>query len=566
MLYALSIRDLVLVDRLDLCVGEGFTALTGETGAGKSILLDALGLACGGRADRGLIRKGASQAMATAAFRPPGDHPVHGVLRDHGIEANEDGVVLRRILQADGRSRSYLNDAPVTVGLLQEIGEMLVEVCAQHDAIRLATPGAQRDTLDAFAGALQLRAEVGRLWADLVAAREDANAARARAEGAARDAEWQAFVLAELDQAAPEAGEETALAAERAFLMGAEKTRQALHDSQSALTGDGGAEARLMGSARTLERALRLADAGAGAAADAVMARCRAAADAIDRALIECEEARSAIADALGGCGGDTRRLDVVDERLGILRSLARKHGVAADDLAGLHARIAAGARQAEDLVTAITVAETAASRAHAQWLAAAERLSAMRRAAADRLARAVMEELGPLRLERVRLLVVLEPLDEPGPNGVERVRFEIETNPGAGFGPLERVASGGELARIALAIRVALAAATPTRRTLVFDEIDQGVGGAVADAIGSRLWRLGQAGQTLAVTHAAQVAARADTHWRVGKAGGSDQSTLTRVDVLDADGRTEEVARMLAGAAITDEARAAAVRLMAAE
>jgi DNA repair protein RecN (Recombination protein N) len=567
MLIALSIRDLVLIERLDLDLEGGFTALTGETGAGKSILMDALGLACGRRVDRGLIRRGASEASATAVFRLDAAHPVRAILADLGFMHDDEDLVLRRVLMPDGRTKSYLNDAPVTAGLLQRVGDTLVEVFAQHDALRLASPDAQRDALDSFSGAMGARSQVGTAYADVVTAREALKAAQDDIEQTRKDAEWRAFAIEDLSALAPEAGEETSLIGERAFLMGAEKTRSALQDASAALCGDGGPEGRLALAMRALDRAGRMAEAGGGETAVEVFRGAREAAEALDRAIIEAEEARGLIDASLRLCGGDPRRLEALDDRLASLRSMGRKYAVAPDALYELLLRLEAQSTADAEAGAHLAVLEADVERAEALWTKRGAKLSALRTSGAKAFGAAVARELGPLKLGKVKVRVVLEavPGGQSGALGFERIRFELETNPGAGFGPLDKVASGGEIARIALALRVALNEREPAARTLVFDEIDQGVGGAVADAIGARLSRLGETGQTLAVTHAAQVAARADAHLMVSKTDGR-RGVVTSVRSLCPDQRTEEIARMLAGAAVTPEARAAATRLIAAE
>jgi DNA repair protein RecN (Recombination protein N) len=552
MLISLAIRDIILIERLELEFERGLCALTGETGAGKSILLDALGLALGGRAERALVRPGAAQGSVSAAFAiPSGDRNLSARLDALGL-ALEDTLVLRRVIGADGRSRAFVNDQPVSTGLLRELAAALVEVHGQHDQQALLDPGVQRSLLD----------EYGRLGAALGATRHayaewrQADAERAAIEAdAARAATEEAYwrhASDELDQLAPTVGEETALAAARALLMNREKLLQAIGDALQLLRGSGGAEERLGGAQRTIERVAGLA----GGMLEAIVA-------GLERTRLELEEAASALERAGRELQSDAGRVEQIEERLFALRAAARKHQVTVDDLPRLRAemaerlaRIAAGAER----LTAATEAADAARRAFA---AQAAELSKGRAAAAGRLADAVMAELAPLKLDKARLAVRLTPLAEAdwSGEGAERVGYEIATNPGQEPGPLAKIASGGELARVMLALKVVLAGADSTP-CLVFDEVDTGIGGATADAVGERLARLGASAQVLVVTHAPQVAARADHHWRVEKAVHASRAVVSVTRLSDAE-RREEIARMLAGARITEAARAAADSLI---
>ncbi|MDR3513832.1 MAG: DNA repair protein RecN [Caulobacteraceae bacterium] len=565
MLIGLAIRDVVLIETLDLAIGPGLTALTGETGAGKSIILDALGLATGARADAGLVRRGAAQAQATAIFALSPDHPVWAYLEDKGLGgAPDEDLVLRRQLSADGRSRAFVNDQATSVGVLRDLGAMLMEVHGQHETVGLLDARTHRPLLDAFGG---LGGETGACmdaWSAWRAARERAEALREQSQRAAADIEELTLRLGELDRLDPRAGEETALAEERALLGAAEKT---LADVAAAREHLGDSLTSRLGQAfRALERAReRAAHAGVGQGSPAAQ-RLADAAAAVDRTLVEAQEALAAVDAAAEAFDFEPDRLETAEERLFALRAMARKLNLPVDDLPAARQRFAQALRESETSHEALAEAEAAASTAREAYLAAARALTAARRAAGDRLAKAVEAELAPLKLEKARFRVAVEPLaeDRAGPAGADRVEFEISTNPGAPFGGLGVIASGGELARFALALKAALAGrADQAQPLMIFDEVDQGVGGAVADAVGLRLRRLAGQAQVLVVTHSPQVAARAGAHWRVVKAG-EGEKLRTAVETLSARAREEEIARMLSGAEITEAARAAARALMA--
>jgi DNA repair protein RecN (Recombination protein N) len=564
MLIGLGIRDVVLIEGLDLSIGPGLTALTGETGAGKSIILDALGLAVGARADAGLVRRGASQAVATAIFALPADHAVFASLDEKGLsyERDED-LVLRRSLSADGRSRAFVNDQATSVGVLKELGALLLEVHGQHETVGLLDPRTHRPLLDAFGQANA--GAVASAWSAWRAARERAEALREEAGKAASEIEEITLRLAELDRLAPKEGEEAALAEERALLGAAEKALADIATAREAIGGDrtsSGLSQAFRALERTRDRAIQ-----AGAAADGpALARLTAACDAVDRALVEAQEASAAIDAAASSFDLEPDRLEKAEERLFALRAMARKLSVQVDDLPAARTAFAAQLQAIENSEEALREAEAAETAARDAYLAAAGALTTERRAAGDRLAKQVEAELAPLKLDKARFRVAVEPLaeDRAGPSGMDRVAFEISTNPGAPFGPLEAIASGGELARFALALKATLAGRGGGPQPLmIFDEVDQGVGGAVADAVGLRLKRLAADAQVLVVTHSAQVAARADTHWRIAKADGA--KVRTTVDVLTPAAREEEIARMLAGAEVTEAARAAARALIGA-
>jgi DNA repair protein RecN (Recombination protein N) len=565
MLLGLAIRDVVLIDQLDLSIGPGLTALTGETGAGKSIVLDALGLATGARAEAGLVRRGAPQAMATASFAPSPDHAVWALLDEKGLDyARDEDLVLRRSLAADGRSRAFVNDQPTSVGVLRELGERLLEVHGQHETVGLLDQKTHRRLLDAFGALDGELAACAEAWSRWRAARERADQLAETAGRAHAEAEELSLRLSELDRLDPREGEEAALADERALLGAAEKALADIAAARDAVSAD--MTHRLAQAFRALDRAReRAVQAGASADGPAVN-RIAEAAAAVDRALVEATEAQAAIDAAAEAFEFEPDRLEKAEERLFALRGLARKLAIPVEDLPAARLRFAAALREIENVDEALKEARAQAEAAQADYRAAAQGLTRARRAAGDRLAKAVEGELAPLKLDKARFRVAVEPLseDRAGPSGADRVEFEVSTNPGAPFGGLGVIASGGELARFALALKVSLAAREADPPLMIFDEVDQGVGGAVADAVGMRLRRLAERAQVLVVTHSPQVAARADAHWRVTKAGAGEK-VRTAIDVLGPAAREEEIARMLAGAEITEAARAAARALMGA-
>ncbi|WP_337188691.1 DNA repair protein RecN [Phenylobacterium sp.] len=569
MLIGLQIRDVVLIESLDLSIGPGLTALTGETGAGKSIILDALGLATGARGDAGLVRRGASQAVATAVFAPTPEHPVWAILDEKGLAyARDEDLVLRRTLSADGRSRGFVNDQATGVGVLKELGEALLEVHGQHETVGLLDMRTHRPLLDAYGGLATEADAVAAAWRGWREARARVEGLEADAARSAAEIEDLTFRLSELDRLDPREGEETRLAEERAILGAAEK---ALGDIAAARDAFDGLGARTAQAIRALERARERATTAGAAADGAAVTRLAAAAEALDRVLVEAGEAEAAVDAAAAAFDFEPDRLEKAEERLFDLRGLARKLGVTVEALPGLRVEFAARLRAIESADETLKAARAGLAAARDAYAAAAEALSAARRTAGEALATAVMGELAPLRLDKARFRVAVSPLaeDRAGPAGQDRVAFEIATNPGAPFGDLGAIASGGELARFALALKAALAARGGGPQPLmIFDEVDQGVGGAVADAVGLRLKRLASpegrkvGAQVLVVTHSPQVAARAEAHWRISKAGDADR-TRTAVETLSLAEREEEIARMLAGAQVTDAARAAARALM---
>jgi len=553
MLQSLSIRDVVLIDRLELGFHPGLGVLTGETGAGKSILLDALGLSLGVRAESGLVRSGAAQAMVSAEFSLPAGHPARHLLAEHGfIGGEDDRAVLRRVLAADGRSRAFINDQPASIGLLREVGELLVEIEGQFAQRGLLDASTHRDALDAFGGyggEIEALRAAFRAWRE---AREARAAAEQRLAKARAEEDYLRHALGELETLKPEPGEEQRLADSRGFLQQREKLGEALEGALAELAGERGAERAINSALRPLER-LR----------DKLGERLDPAVAALDRVASEMREAIAQIEAALRELGPAGLSLEQIEERLFALRALARKHGVSVDGLVELRAEIVAKVAALEDGGGEMKKLQRREAELRNDYVAAAGRVGERRRFAAKELDAAVAKELKPLKLERARFATVLTVLPEPewGEWGAERVHFEVQTNPGAPPGPIGKIASGGELARFLLALKVVLARTLPAT-TLVFDEVDSGIGGAVAAAVGERLHRLGESLQVLVVTHSPQVAAKGTHHWRVAKRQAASR-TLTTVDELSAAERREEIARMLSGSVVTAEARAAAASLM---
>ena len=550
MLARLSIRDIVLIDRLDIDFGAGLAALTGETGAGKSILLDAFALALGARGEAALVREGAEQGQVIAAFEIARDHPARRVLAENDLAA-EDEVIVRRVQFADGRTRAFVNDQPVSVQIMRQLGAALVEIHGQHDDRAFVDASTHRALVDAFGGVEADGAEVRRLW-DERREREAAVAAhRAEVERARREADWLRHAVDELGKLAPETGEETSLAERRGVMMQAEKASEDLRATHETVSGPQSAVPSLATAVRRLERRA----AQAPALIDPVV-------KAIDSALNALDEARVHLESALRVAHYDPQELERIEERLFALRAAGRKHNVPVDQLAALQRRYADDLALIDAGAERLAVLEAEAQATTARYREAAQALSADRRRAAQKIDKAVNAELKPLKLERAQFSTHIE-VENEGPEGLDRIEFWVRTNPGTRPGPLMKVASGGELARFLLALKVVLAD-RGSAPTLVFDEIDTGVGGATADAIGVRLARLSSGVQVIAVTHAPQVAARADRHYLITKdALAKARRVATRVIELEAERRREEIARMLAGAEITAEARAAAERLI---
>ncbi len=553
MLLGLTIRDIVLIDRLDLAFHKGLCVLTGETGAGKSILLDALGLALGMRSESGLVRHGANQAAITAEFSLSANHPAAALLAEQGID-NEGSLVLRRLIGADGRSRAFVNDQPVSIGLLKQLGETVVEIQGQFEQRGLLDPTTHRETLDAYGGYRPEMAATAAAWRAWRAAREAREAAEGLLATARSDEDYLRHALAELDQLDPRPGEETELAETRTTLMHREKLMEGLNAALHELArGEHGAERGLHGAARHLERLREKA----GGRLDPAMA-------ALERASVEAREAIDQIEALSRELNSGTSDLDRIEERLFALRALARKHGISVDDLAPLRSGIAGKIEALDGSGGDLKRLKHQEGEARETYLATSQKLEKLRQAAAAKLDKAVTRELAPLKLDKARFATVVTTAEERdwGETGRNRIHFEVATNPGAPPGPLAKIASGGELSRFMLALKVVLARTSPVP-TLVFDEVDSGIGGAVAAAVGERLQRLGDELQVLVVTHSPQVAAKGAHHWRVAKRQAAAQTT-THVEELAPEERREEIARMLSGSIVTAEARAAAESLIA--
>jgi len=552
MLTRLSIRDIVLIDRLDIDFAGGLSVLTGETGAGKSILLDAFALALGARGDVALVRHGAEQGQVTAAFELPPAHPVRGLMAANDIPA-EDELILRRTQFADGRTRAFVNDQPVSAQVLKTLGAALVEIHGQHDERALVDAATHRRLLDAFGGLDGEAQEVARLWDERRAREAEVASHRAEVERAQREADWLRHAVDELQKLRPEASEETTLADRRTAMMQAEKVAGDLRDAHDAVAGADSPVAALSAAVRRLERRATQAP-----------TLIEPAVKALDTALTAIEEVRAHLEEALRAADHDPRELERIEERLFALRAAARKYTVPVDELNALAARYAGDLALIDAGAERLAALEAAARDAGERYAAAAAALSAARRKTGDKLDKAVNAELKPLKLERAKFSTeIATEAEAGGPHGIDRIEFWVQTNPGTRPGPLMKVASGGELARFLLALKVVLAD-RGSAPTLVFDEVDTGVGGAVADAIGVRLARLAGRAQVVTVTHAPQVAARADRHYLITKdALDKGKRVATHVAEVAADRRREEIARMLAGAEITAEARAAAERLI---
>jgi DNA repair protein RecN (Recombination protein N) len=550
MLSRLSIRDIVLIDRLDIDFGTGLAVLTGETGAGKSILLDAFTLALGARGEAALVREGAEQGQVIAAFEIGRDHPARQLAAENGL-AGEDELILRRVQFADGRTRAFVNDQPVSVQVLRALGAALVEIHGQHDERAFVDAATHRALLDAYGGIESDATAVADLWRKWRERDAAVQSHRADVERASREAEWLRHAVDELGKLAPQTGEETALAERRAAMMQAEKVADDLRSTHDSVAGPNSAVPALAGAVRRLERR--------AAQAPALI---EPAVKAIDAALTALEEARLQLEQALQLADYDPQELEKIEERLFALRAAGRKYNAPVDQLAALADRYNNDLALLDAGADRLAALERDAKEAAARYRTAAQNLSAARRHAAQTLAKAVNAELKPLKLERAEFSAEINSESE-GPHGIDRVEFWVRTNPGTRPGPLMKVASGGELARFLLALKVVLAD-RGSAPTLVFDEIDTGVGGAVADSIGVRLARLAAGVQVIAVTHAPQVAARADRHYVITKdAMARGKRVATRIAELEGERRREEIARMLAGAEITAEARAAAERLI---
>jgi DNA repair protein RecN (Recombination protein N) len=560
MLSRLSIRDIVLIDRLDIDFAEGLAVLTGETGAGKSILLDAFALALGARGDQALVRHGLEQGQVIAVFEVARNHPARALLRAQNLAQNldndiaaEDELILRRVQFSDGRTRAFVNDQPVSVQVMKQLGSALVEIHGQHDDRALVDAATHRRLLDAFGALEGDAAKVETLWEARRAAQAEADSHRADVERAKRESDWLRHAVEELDKLNPQAGEETTLATRRTVMMQSEKVAEDLRDAHEVIAGANSSVPALAGVIRRLERRSTQAP-----------TLVEPAVKALDAALTALEETRGHLEQALRTADFDPAELERNEERLFALRAAGRKYNVPVDELAALARKYNGDIALIDAGEEKLKVLDAAAKLAEADFRAAAQALSQARAKAAASLDKAVNGELKPLKLERAKFTTeIVSDAAAAGPNGIDRVEFWVQTNPGTRAGPLMKVASGGELARFLLALKVVLAD-RGSAPTLVFDEIDTGVGGAVADAIGVRLAKLAAGVQVLAVTHAPQVAARADRHYVISKdALEKGKRVVTRVNEVAAERRREEIARMLAGAEITAEARAAAERLI---
>ena len=556
MLIALSIRDVVLIDQLDLEFAPGLTAFTGETGAGKSILLDALGLALGARADAGLIRAGAAQSVVTAAFALPAAHPAHQLLAEQGLQS-DDAIVLRRIVTRDGKSRALINDQTASVSLLRRIADTVIEIESQHAAMALAEPATQLRLLDQYGVAPELRQRTAQGWRDWREAVSALTQAQAAIEQAQRDEEFLRHAHGELTALAAQGGEEDTLAHQRQHLQGAERRASAIEQALSEIAPR---ERRSAGPAVALRSAGRHLARLAEAEPESHAAQGLRAIERAEEALAEAEDLLSR---AGNEAAPDPRALDQIETRLFALRGAARKYSTSVAELPGLCSDFAERIAALDTGATAIEGLALAASEARAAFAAAAEALHQVRAQAAERLQAALARELPPLKLERARFTITCTALAESrwSEAGMDEIRFAVATNPGDAPGALDRVASGGELARLMLALKLVLTQAGAAG-TVIFDEVDSGIGGATAAAVGERLARIAQGTQVLMVTHSPQVAARAAHHFVVAKSAGKNRAQ-TKVQLLDPAARHEEIARMLAGETITDAARAAARSLL---
>ena len=553
MLVSLSIRDFVLIEKLDLDLsGRGLGALTGETGAGKSILIDALGLALGARADSGTVRRGAAQASVTASFDLARDHPARTVLAEQALD-DEDVLTLRRQVGADGRGRAFVNDQPASVALLRRLGDTLVEIQGQMEQHGLLDMATHRASLDAFAGLDTQGERVRAAWLAWRAAEQARADAEAAAAAARRDEDFLRHAMKELEALAPKADDEEKLAEERQLLRAGSVLGEALGQALAELEHGRGAVAALRSAHRLIERNV-----------DKAAGRLDTALAALDRALSEATEAQAQLEAAQQALEFDPARLEKIEERLFALRAAARKHNVTVPELAALAETFRAQLAALDDGEAGLKRLEAEARAARTAYVAAAEAQAAARRKGATKLDRAVASELAPLKLEKARFITELAPLPEAewSEAGCDRVQFLVATNPGTPPAPIARIASGGELSRFLLALKVCLARLGDAA-TIVFDEVDSGIGGATAAAVGERLRRLARQLQVLVVTHSPQVAAIADRHWLIRKIT-TRNAASTDIVTLDANGRREEIARMLSGAQVTAEARAAAERLLA--
>ena len=557
MLTGLSIRNVVLIEALDLEFGAGLTALTGETGAGKSIILDALGMATGARSDKGLVRAGTDKALCTASFKTPKSGPIRNILDEHDIDVNDaEDLTLRRSVSKDGRSKAFINDQPVGVKLLSEVGTILLEVHGQHDGKGLLDPATHIHLLDLFGEHQTLVTKCSDAYAARMDTQRQVEALIALQSKANEDRDFLEHAIGELDRLAPKAGEDAQLADERRFLQGAEGALTELTAAEDALGEDGAFEQRLGTALAGIERVRSKFGDNESKASKALSN----AASALERALLETQEARSAVSEAAQTFDVQPGKLDETEKRLFALRAAARKYDCDIERLVEARSGFATELAAIDNADVDLSKAQAAADKAKAAYDKAAVALTKARIKSAKTLDKAVVTELPPLKMERAEFITHISDSAESA-MGVDKVRFQISTNPGTALGPLDKIASGGEMARFALAIKVALAGKNDA--VMVFDEVDQGVGGAVADAVGKRLARLSASAQVFVVTHSPQVAASANHQYLIAKSS-TGTTTTTHVSLVADDAREEEIARMLAGETITQEARAAARQLMA--
>ena len=555
MLSGLSIRNVVLIEALELECSTGLTALTGETGAGKSIILDALSMATGARSDKGLVRKGTDKAQCTAIFHVPDQHPVHDILSNADFDLDgETALILRRVIREDGRSKAYLNDTPVSIKLLSELGAELLEVHGQHDGRGLLDPSQHIRMLDLFGGYAKELSRVKSCFDDLQSSRRALEELKTRAEKTEADRDYFSYALEELDRLDVSAGEEAEIAARRRFLQGAEGALKELSAAQSAL-GGGEYENRVSAALAGIEKVRERIGEGNSQASQAL----GRAAEALERALLEANEAQAAVQEASSVFHLDPGDLDRTEQRLFAIKAACRKYDVTADALIEKRREFAENLSKIENIGADLEAALKQAEKAEQEFDKAARALTKARTKAASDLEKKVIKELPDLKMEKAQFSCELTDTS-PSSLGRDKVRFLVATNPGSAMGPMDKVASGGELARFSLAIKVALAGKQD--KVMIFDEVDQGVGGAVASAVGLRLRKLSDSGQVFIVTHSPQVAACAHNQYRIEKASKA-KTTTTSVTPVAANEREEEIARMLAGETITDEARAAARQLM---
>ncbi|MEE9375461.1 MAG: DNA repair protein RecN [Rhizobiaceae bacterium] len=552
MLSALSIKDIVLIRSLDIDFDQGLAVLSGETGAGKSILLDSLSLALGARGDGDLVRVGQGQGQVSAIFDVKPDHPVFDFLEENDLvdTTRDEGIILRRTQSSDGRTRAYVNDRAVSVSMLKSVGQLLVEIHGQHEERAMVDPSAHRQLVDAFGGLQADVATVSLAFNQWRTATKEMKELKARIEKAARDAEYLRSSVEELSTLSPKEGEEEELAGRRQTMMAAEKIAVDIQEAYDVLAGTASPQPVLISAMRKLERK-------SGAAPGLL----NTAIEAFGVALDGLSQAESELEHALRLSEFDPQELESAEERLFSLRAASRKYKVPVEGLSQHAAKLSKDLADLDAGEEKLTLLEQELGKKRNSLEKAASSLSKKRYIAGDELALKVMQELPALKLDQARFFVEqITNMDDVSVDGCDNLEFHVQTNPGTRAGAMMKVASGGELSRFLLALKVALAD-RGSAPTLVFDEIDTGVGGAVADAIGARLGALAQHVQVLSVTHAPQVAARAGTHYLISKSNGDEAET--KVSLIREDERLDEIARMLSGATITTEARAAAARLL---